>query len=72
MASSPTTCNVPQKRNFYLQMNTFINLSNFTQDIVFLSDNDDSVALPDQLSPAQPIDFVSPPQALRLRQYSAR
>jgi hypothetical protein len=53
-------------------MNTFINLSNFTQDIVFLSDNDDSVALPDQLSPAQPIDFVSPPQALRLRQYSAR
>jgi hypothetical protein len=63
MASSPTTDNVPQKRNFYLQMNTFINLSNFAQDVRILSDNDDSVALPDQRSPAQPIDFVSPPHA---------
>jgi len=55
--------------NFSVQMNNFTNLSNCKQERsdtiqgCFLSVNDDSVVLPDQLRPAPPIDFI--PTTLR-------
>jgi hypothetical protein len=51
--------------NFFLQMNILTNLSNRKQKIrrhprLFLSDNNDSVVLPNQLRPAPPIDVIPP------------
>src|ERR1700733_7890849 len=65
LASSPTTCKVPRTTIFSFQMNNLINLSHCKQEIrhhprLFLSDDDDSVGLPDQHRPAPPIDFIPP------------
>jgi len=53
----------PANHYFSLQKKNPINLSNCKHEIrhhprLFLSDNDDSVVLPDQLRPALPIDLV--------------
>ena len=59
MASSPTTCKVPRTTNFFSH-----HLSNCKQEIrypkLFLSDNDDSVVLPDHLRRVPQIDVIPP------------
>jgi len=65
MGIEPHHLQRPQNHNFSLQRNNLIDLSNFKQEIrhhlrLFLSDNNNSVVLPNQLRPAPPIDFAPP------------